>query len=294
MPPSSRLHAEWLRLYAADAADPTAPRVTPDAPPALVDAQGRTRTLVLALGRPADWATLSAVWQAVQAEGGLPAPGIAVSGTDSFQLWFSLAEAVPVAEAHAFLDTLRQRCLGHISATRLTLLPALDDASVSHGAKAATLDGTQVGTQIVTQVGPHHAAAIPAQQGEAEQWSAFVAPDLAPMFNGAPWLDLPPSPEGQAELLSRLRSIQPAEWRAAQAWLHDAGGAGDTGVATGAHAAPTDTAAHLAAHLAAPAPGSGALGPHAFLRQVMNDASVPLAMRIEAAKALLPHTPPCP
>ncbi|TDP88206.1 hypothetical protein EV672_101351 [Aquabacterium commune] len=289
MPPSSRLHAEWLRLYAADTtADPTAT-------PALVDAQGRTRTLVLALGRPADWATLSAVWQAVQAEGGLPAPGIAVSGTDSFHLWFSLAEAVPVAEAHAFLRALCQRCLGHIGAARLSLLPALDDASVSHGAQAATLGGTavgaQVGTQIVTQVGPHHAAAIPAQQGEAEQWSAFVAPDLAPMFNGAPWLDLPPSPEGQAELLSRLRSIQPTEWRAAQAWLHDAGGAG---LASGAHAAPTDTAAHLAAHLAAPAPGSGALGPHAFLRQVMNDASVPLALRIEAAKALLPHTPPCP
>lgn len=241
MRPSSRLHAEWLRLYAADPA--ATPAASPDAPtdasPALVDAQGRTRTLVLALGRPADWATLSTVWQAVQAEGGLPAPGIAVSGTDSFQLWFSLAEAVPMAEAHAFLDALRRRCLGHIGTARVSLRPS--------------------------PAGAHHTATIPAQQGDAEQWSAFVAPDLAPMFNEAPWLDLPPSPEGQAELLSRLRSIRPAEWQAAQAWLRDADGAAST-----------------------------TLDPHTFLREVMNDASVPLALRIEAAKALLPHVPPCP
>jgi hypothetical protein len=36
----------------------------------------------------------------------------------------------------------------------------------------------------------------------------------------------------------------------------------------------------------------GAQDPEAFLRQVMNDPGVPLALRIEAAKALLPL--PCP
>lgn len=235
----SRLHAEWLRLYAADpAADAT---TATGESPTLIDAQGRTRTLVLGLRQPATWDALSSVWQAVQAEGGLPAPGIAVSGTDSFQLWFSLAEAVPVAEGHAFLVALQRRCLAHVPAARLSLWPSPDASTWPE--------------------------AIPAQQGDAEQWSAFVAPDLAPMFADTPWLDLPPSPEGQAELLSRLRSIRPAEWQAAQAWVHSA--VGTSGAST-------------------------TLDPHTFLHQVMNDASVPLALRIEAAKALLPHVPPCP
>ncbi len=272
---SSRLHAEWQRLYAADPA--AVPTTAAGAPNTLIDAQGRTRTLVMALARPAEWAPLSAVWQAVQTEAGLPAPGIAVSGTDSFQLWFSLAEAVPVADAHAFLEALCQRCLGQVSAARLSLLPTPDAAAAPsdahHGAQPPA----------------HHAAAIPARQGEAEQWSAFVAPDLAPMFNEAPWLDLPPSPEGQAELLSRLRSVQPAEWQAAQAWLRGANGA--------------DTAGHQATHPASmsmPEPGASAasagtaLDPRTFLREVMNDATVPLALRIEAAKALLPHVPHTP
>lgn len=256
---SSRLHAEWQRLYAA----------APGAPNTLIDVHGRTRTLVMALARPAEWAPLSAVWQAVQTEAALPAPGIAVSGSDSFQLWFSLAEAVPVAEAHAFLEDLRRHCLSDIGAARVTLwpsLPSLDGAPVSHG--------DQQGTQ--------HAPAIPARQGNTEQWSAFVAPDLAPMFDEAPWLDLPPSPEGQAELLSRLRSIPPMAWQAARTWVQQA-----TTAAPPTAPAPSAIPAGL--------PGTASthtdLDPHAFLRQVMNDATVPLALRIEAAKALLPHVP---
>jgi hypothetical protein len=36
--------------------------------------------MVLELARPAEWPPLARVWQAVQAELGLPAPAIAVSG----------------------------------------------------------------------------------------------------------------------------------------------------------------------------------------------------------------------
>lgn len=259
---SSRLHLAWRALYAATA-EPPAPR------DALLDAQGRTRALVMALARPAEWAPLAAVWHAVQTEAGLPAPGIAVSGTDSFQLWFSLADAVPVAEAHAFLDALRRRCLGDIDATRVTLMPSLDTAPTP-------------------QATAHHASPIPAQQGDAEQWSAYVAPDLAPMFNGAPWLDLPPNPEGQAELLSRLRSITPDEWRAAQAWLKPTGAATLSRQPNDPHG-PTEPAAQPGTGTASPV-----LDPHTFLSQVMNDASVPLALRIEAAKALLLQASPAP
>ena len=67
--------------------------------------------------------------------------------------------------------------------------------------------------------GVRHAAVIPAEPDRPEHWSAFVAPDLAPIFNDTPWLDLPPNLEGQAELLARLVSISPDEWEVAQAQL---------------------------------------------------------------------------
>ncbi|MDI1349771.1 MAG: hypothetical protein PSV21_11145, partial [Aquabacterium sp.] len=69
------------------------------------------------------------------------------------------------------------------------------------------------------------------------------------------------------------RSIPRQAWLEAQTWVQ-AQGASDT-----AH--PTQAT-------------GPALDPHTFLHQVMNDTSVPLALRIEAAKALLPHVPPCP
>ena len=251
-----RLHVEWQRLFAI------APAPTDSATPPLIDGQSRTRTLVLGVRQPAGWDDLSPVWQAVQTGGGLPAPGIAVSGTDSHLLWFSLAEPVPLAEAHAFLVALCRRCLAHLPTTRLSLWP--------------TPDATR------------WPDAIPAQQGDAEQWSAFVAPDLAPMFADTPWLDLPPNPDGQAELLARLRSIAPAAWLDAQAWLQ-AQNASDS--AQPATTRPASPEAHRdEAQPSAQASGP-ALDPHTFLHQVMNDPTVPLALRIEAAKALLPHVP---
>lgn len=266
----SRLQSAWQALYAAD------PAAAADAPPGasttLLDARGRTRALVVGLARPAEWAALAAVWQAVQAEAGLPTPAIAVSGTDSFQLWFSLAEAIPAEEAHAFLDALRRHCLSDVDPARVTLLPSMGAAPAAH----------------VDATGTRHARLIPARQEDVaqedgERWSAFVAPDLAPMFDGTPWLDMPPNPEGQAELLSRLRSIEPAEWRAAQAWLQQAN----------PMARPASVAAPRTVEADASQVDSG-LDPHTFLRQVMNDATAPLALRIEAAKALLPHVPRSP
>ena len=64
----SRLPQEWQRLYAV-----SAPSTGDTASPLLADAQGRVRAAVVELARPADWAALSAVWQGVQADLGLPA-----------------------------------------------------------------------------------------------------------------------------------------------------------------------------------------------------------------------------
>ena len=203
---------------------------------------GRVRALVLSLARPADWAVLGRVWQGVQTDLGWPAPGIAVSGTDACQLWFSLADPVPAAEAHALLEYLRTRFLAEVPPHRVELLPSAD--------------------------GMRQAPVMPALQTdspEGEVWSAYIAPDLAPVFAETPWLDIRPGSEGQAELLSRLSSIRAAEYRAAL---------------------PVAQAAITVATLTL---GTAFTDPRQFLLSVMNDAQVEMALRIKAAKALLPR-----
>jgi len=200
------------------------------------EAVDRTRAARLELARPADWNALGALWRGVQAELGLPAPAIAVNGADGYQLWFSFATPQPLEEVTAFLDALRQRWLVGIGEARLS-----------------------------TSLRPDEEELPPRQTGD-EQWSAFVAPDLAPVFAETPWLDLTPNPEGQAELLSRLASIAEADFRRAMQDLAPV---------------PTPTA---------PPAATPDADPLAFLTRVMNDAAAPLALRIEAAKALLPYT----
>lgn len=238
----NRLQSELHRLYALAAL--AVPDATDAGDAQQVDACEQVRAMVLELGSPADWAPLSAVWQGVQTEFNLPAPAIAVNGKDGYQLWFSLAEALPADQASAFLQALCAHFLPDVAPERIGLTPAPG--------------------RLTTEVPP--------QEKSADQWSAFVATDLAPVFADAPWLDLPPSPEGQADLLSRLVSIQRADLQAAIARL--------TSVTTGvdANRAPARTTST--------APDSD---PKRFLLGVMHDDTVALRWRIEAAKALLPY-----
>jgi hypothetical protein len=243
----NRLQHELQRLYLPQA-DVRLDR-DPDAE-GLVDAQGRVRTMVMELARPADWSALSAVWGGVQVDLALPAPAIAVNGSDGCQLWFSLLEPVPASQAGAFLDALRRHYLGDIALSRVAMLPT-PDATAGRP--------------------PRPARPVPAQQGDSSQWSAFVASDLVPMFADEPWLAVQPNPDGQAQLLAPLKSISPAEFELALQRLRPA----EVPAATG-----------LVSPAAAQAGAS--LDPRRFLLDVMNNASLDLALRIEAAKALLP------
>lgn len=218
----NRLLTELQRLYAMPADDKQA-------------AEGRVRALLLELARPADWDALGAVWRGVQADLELPAPAIAVNGVDGYQLWFSLAEPVPTAQALAFLQGLRRRYLGGIAAQRLRL-------------------------EAMTQ------ELLPPRPLPGGLWSALLAPDLAPVFADEPWLDTEPGTEGQADLLCRLRPIKAAEFDAAVSKL-----------APDSH--PPAAPSHKV--------DQASQDPRSFLLGVMNDASVPLHLRIEAAKALL-------
>lgn len=232
----NKLRSELQRLYFSR---PAAQEGTGAAPAGLVGQDGTVRALVMALRRQPDWELLARVWQGVQAELDLPAPAIAVSGTDAMQLWFSLAEPITAAQAQAFLDGLRRRFLPEVDTRRLLLLPALD---------------------------LQHAQPVPAAQAGMDNWSAFVAPDLAPVFGDTPWLDIPPNEEGQASLLRGIAVTKKAAFEAALQTL--------------AGSAP------VAQPLAPDAGGD----PVRFLRRVMDDEGVPMALRIEAAKALLPYS----
>jgi hypothetical protein len=210
-----------------------------------------TSTLVLALTAPAGWAELAAVWRGVQAELDLPAPAIAVDGTAGCQLWFRLARAVPLEEARAVLAALCARWLAQVPPAAITLAPPAE-------------------------------LAAPPREVAPGRWSAWVAADLAPLFADEPWLDHPPGAQAQAELWTRSTPVSAEAWAALRARLLPS--------------APPAPAAGAAVALAVPAPApaagtaaaaEGDADARAFLRSVMRDPAAPLALRIEAAKALL-------
>lgn len=241
----NRLQSELLRLFPLP--ERAGDRVTGPA---------EVRVLVLGLARPADWAALSQVWQGVQADLGLPAPAIAVSGSDGFELWFPLAQAVPRSQAQAFLAGLRRRWWSDVAPRRIHQWPAAEPAD------------------------PTPPPAWPGREVQTEQWSAFVSPDLAPVFAETPWLDIPPVDDGQAQLLREIWPITPAAWTSA---LADLAAAPVAPAPAPAAAAPSATPCDVA-----PATASSQRDPRQFLLDVMNDPAVDLALRIAAAKALLP------
>lgn len=253
----NRLLAQWQRLFlTTDAA------VQAGMAPALQDATGRTRALLIELSRPADWPALAALWYGVQQDLRLPAPAIAVSGAAGFQLWFALAAPLEPAQGLALLEALCTRYLPDVAPQRLHL---------------------QAGAQVLAgATGGRPAIPLPPQpQAAPDQWSAFVSQDLAPVFADSPWLDIEPGVDAQADVLASLVCVSPEALQQAQAALAPA--------ASG-QAAPAATAAPVNAPAALPAPRPAhAQAALDFLLQVMYDGAAPLPQRIEAAKALLQH-----
>jgi len=247
------LQAELRRLYllenaSSDAQDPASDE------PGLIDTNGCVRAMVLEVALLAGCNGVTALWHGVQDELELPAPAMAISGVSAYQVWFSLREPVPVAQAMAFLEALRLRFLADVAPRHVVMRPCADASGQTH-----------------------HAKLVPARQMETGHWSAFVAPGLISMFADEPWLDLSPSPEAQAKLLANFESIQPDGFRRAQERLRPHGAA----AAPEAQAAPADTTGHTQAHEGA--------DPKGFLLSVMNDPAMDVNLRIEAAKALLPY-----
>jgi hypothetical protein len=244
----NRLQLELERLYFGQE---DGPGDSGSAASRLLAAGALTRAMVLEVAAPAGWDALSRVWQGVQADLQLPAPAIAITGTDGYQLWFSLEQAIPGGRALSFLRLLQARYLGDVPRDRVRLYPS--DASAS----------------------ARHVNPLPPALVAPGQWSAFLAPDLAALFADERWLDLAPSPQAQGELLARLQTTKASDLQRAMERL------GPTQVpASGLPASHPDP-------ITATQDAGEGHGPRAFLLSVMNDPAVDLALRIEAAKALL-------
>ena len=242
-----------LPLHAADDAA-SAPLLSPE---------GRVRAMVLTLAQPADPDGVQRVWQGVQTDLGLPAPGIAVNGCDGLQLWFSLERPVTREDAAAFLAGVRQRYLPDA--------PTMGDYDFPSASQNAT---------------PTQLPALPPTEVRTDQWSAFVAPDLVRIFADEPWLSRAPGDQAQTDLLARLQSMTVHAFELALTQLSIA------------RAASARTPAHPFEPLSHPWPAHQCDTPkpaHAeaacqFLLSVMNDPAVDWALRIDAAKALLTAT----
>ncbi len=258
----NRLQSELNRLYLLPSQ--SGPGVGAQSS-ALTDFSGRVRAMAMELSGPPTWEELSKVWQGVQAEFGLPAPAIAVSGIDGLQLWFSVAEPIAVAQAHAFIEGLRQRFLADIEPDRVRLMPAQDASALRHEL---------------------HAPLVPALQ-DTGNWSAFLAPDLVPIFADTPWLDTQPNEEGQASLLRGIAVMPQVAFDAACEKL---GQAAPSSPATQAISVSVDKPSPKQRARAASELSEACGDAERFLQKVMNDDTATLALRIEAAKALLQNS----
>lgn len=251
----SKLFRELQRLYFPGAVRPLAsagPGASgePVARLDLIGSSGMTRALLVGLRKAADWDALARLYEALQQDLGFPAPAVSVAGDNGFWLWLSLAEPVPLARADAFLTALRERYLDALPAASLVLCPSEQRSIELPPAKCAASD----------------------------RWSAFIDPSMGAMFAGQAGLDMTPSRDRQADLLAVLMSIKTDEFARALSIL---GQGAPIQPRVGSANEPADESCHIA---------TGRFDdPRSFLLAVMNDASSPAHLRVDAAKALLPY-----
>ena len=234
----------------------------------LVSPAGMARAMVVSFARATDWEQVANLYQAVQDELDLPAPAVSVSGRKGYSLWFSLAEALPLAQIQAFLAALRLKYLADIPLAHLELQP--------NALAIKTL--------------------APARHNTTGKWSAFIDPSMGSMFIVEPGLEMAPILDRQAGMLAGLKSIKTANFQRALSILQTPSELdGEPAVTLAEAAARLPTKASRPPDLADGyrysklGEGNTYADPRDFLLAVMNDSSVGVKQRIKAAKALLPY-----
>lgn len=167
-----KLNAELSRLY-------------------LAPSGGGTRSICLSFrrlagdGEEGHWERLCTVANALQAELGLPAPAVSISGAGAFGLWLSLEKPATATQAQEF--------------ARLVCADA--DAEVTAGVLPPFLNQA------------------------SGKWAAFINPGMGASFAGDEGLDMQPPEAGQLALLEGLESIGPAQFMQALDQLRQSAGA---------------------------------------------------------------------
>lgn len=216
-----KLIAELMRLYLpADALplDVLALHLLgqQNVPVSLTGSDGMTRAMMIPFRKQkgadseAHWTRLCDVANTLQADLGLPAPAVSISGGDAYYLWLSLASPVPADRAQTFLERLRD---AHFPEVEI----ALDAVRAP-------------------------VALPPCLHPRTGKWAAFIHPGMGASFADEPGLDMAPPPLGQAAFLEGLDSIDSEQFERVFAALTTK--AGHTGASANvANAAPGPRAA---------------------------------------------------
>lgn len=152
----------------------------------LANDAGLTRAMVIAFPKKADrddaqhWTRLCVVANALQAELGLPAPAVSISGANAYGLWLSLEAPAPVAQVQKFLELL---CKAYVP-----------DMALGPDAASAPVE------------------LPPCLQRSTGKWAAFIHPGLGASFADEPGLEMAPPLAGQAAFLEGLHSIGEAQF----------------------------------------------------------------------------------
>ncbi len=230
---------------------------------ALLGPDRQLRTLVVGVTDTRAWKAVAALYEGVQAHWAWPAPAVSVSPEAGFQIWFSLAETVPAAQAERLLLAMKEGFLSDLAATSLQLLPSPRNAAPE-------------------------IALVPSLHQASGNWSAFIDPTMVSMFADQTGLEFAPNLARQADMLAAVQSITPEDWQRALTLLGDEA---SRGLPAASPALPeaadsSDRPIPRNEHLNL---GNNFTDPKAFLFAVMNDPQVNIQDRIRAASALLPY-----
>lgn len=214
--------------------------------------QPASRAAMLDFPYSSDWPHVARLLDALGDELDVPLPALSLQGKAGFRLWFSLPATVTPEEGSAFVQALCRSYLASLPVTRVRI-----------------------------ELPEEGRLAFPPQRDEASGgWTAFIDPEMGGMFVGETWLDIAPSDGAQAERLSRVHSMRPEEFREAL-----------TRLAVSPAPVPDASVPDMALAVSAvPASATRYSDPVAYLVSVMNDPSADPALRVEAAKALLPYS----
>lgn len=196
-----KLIAELTRLYLAHGTAPAERQLEQHVrgettlPIRLATDDGMTRALVIAFRKQDDadasqhWTDLCVLANALQAELGLPAPAVSISGADGYGLWISLKTPVPTALAQQFLELVRR-----------AYVPGL----VLHPDSAS-----------------EPVELPPCMHQDTGKWAAFINPGLGASFAEEAGLEMAPPAAGQVALLEGVQSIGEAQFLQAIAMLQE-------------------------------------------------------------------------